>query len=178
MSSSARWSERVLLVVDQWEELYTLTRDAAERARFMGQLLEATGHTLSVVLTLRGDFVGEALADRRLADHLQGAQVNVGPMTQGELRRAIEEPARAVGLKFEPGLVDLILSDVGSEPGHLPQLEFVLRQLWDQRQNDVLLHGAYREIGGSATARSRSDEGCPVRGQRTDASDGVDARPR
>jgi WD40 repeat protein len=141
-------TERVLLAVDQWEELYTLTHDSDERACFIGQLLEATSHAvLSVVLTLRGDFVGQVLADRRLADRLQGAQVNVGPMTTEELRCAIEEPARAAGLRFEPGLVDAILGDVDGEPGHLPLLEFVLRQLWDLRRDDVLHHDAYRAIG-------------------------------
>jgi DNA polymerase III delta subunit len=103
---------------------------------------------LSVVLMLRGDFVAQALADRRLADRLQGAQVNVGPMTEVELRQAIEKPAQAVGLAFESGLVDTILNDVGSEPGHLPLLEFVLRQLWEDRVGSVLRHDAYRDIGG------------------------------
>ena len=141
-------TERLLLVVDQWEELYTLTHDAAERAGFIGQLLDTSARgRLSVVLTLRGDFVGQALANRRLADALQGAQVNVGPMTDEELRRAIEEPARAVGLGFEPGLVDAILGDVAGEPGHLPLLEFVLRQLWEDRRSDLLRHAAYRDLG-------------------------------
>ena len=141
-------TERVLLVVDQWEELYSLTRDAEERARFISQLLDASLRgALSVVLTLRGDFVGHTLADRQLSDRLQGAQVNVGPMTRPELRRAIEDPARAVGLSFEPGLVDAIVGDAGDQPGHLPLLEFVLRQLWERRNADRLTHDAYREMG-------------------------------
>lgn len=141
-------TERVLLVVDQWEELYTLTRDTTERAHFISQLLDASSQgALSLVLTLRGDFVGQALTDRRLSDRLQGVQVNVGPMTEDELRRAIEEPAQAVGQTFEPGLVEAILRDVGDEPGRLPLLEFVLRQLWERRKADRLLHEAYREIG-------------------------------
>ena len=91
-------THRLLLVADQWEELYTLTRDDAVRRRFIDELLDAaTNSPLSVVLTLRGDFVGRALGYRPLSDRLQGAQINVGPMTRAELERAIRSPAEKVG---------------------------------------------------------------------------------
>jgi len=103
-------ANRVLLVVDQWEELYTLTSESSIRQRFIDLLLDTTAHApLSIVLTLRGDFVGDAIAYRPLADAMQGAQVNVGAMTRDELRRAIETPSRGVGLQFESGLVSRIL---------------------------------------------------------------------
>jgi hypothetical protein len=102
-------TDRMLLVADQWEELYTLTQDDAPRRRFIDELLDATANSpFSVVLTLRGDFVGRALAYRPLSDRLQGAQINVGPMTRAELERAIRSPAAKVGLSFEPGLVERI----------------------------------------------------------------------
>ena len=141
-------TDRLLLVADQWEELYTLTPDEASRRRFIDELLEASRTSpLSVVFTLRGDFVGQALAYRPLSDRLQDAQVNVGPMTRGELERAIKAPAEKVGLGFEPGLVERILDDVGEEPGNLPLLEFVLSRLWEDRRGGQLLHAPYDSMG-------------------------------
>jgi Novel STAND NTPase 1/TIR domain len=141
-------TDRLLLVADQWEELYTLTPDETGRRRFIDELLDASGTVpLSVVLTLRGDFVGRALAYRPLSDRLQDAQVNLGPMTRTELERAITAPAEKVGLRFEPGLVERILDDVGEEPGNLPLLEFVLRRLWEDRHGGQLLHAAYDSMG-------------------------------
>jgi hypothetical protein len=142
-------TERLMLVVDQWEELFTLTQDEGTRRRFIDGILEVTNKSkLSVVLTLRGDFFGRAVTGQReLSDRLQGAHVNLGPMTQAELRQAMEEPARKVGLSFEPGLVDSILADAGDEPGNLPLLEFVLRELWEQRQGGLMHKAAYEAMG-------------------------------
>lgn len=142
-------TDRLLLFVDQWEELYTLTADDGERRRFLAEILDASSRgPVTVVLTLRGDFFGQALSDRSFADRLQGAQVNLGPMTPQELERSITEPAEKVGLHFESGLVDRILDDVGDEPGSLPLLEFVLAALWEQRRGSTLHHDAYEHMGG------------------------------
>lgn len=142
-------TDRLLLIADQWEELFTLRQDEAARRCFIDNILEATDKVkLSVVLTLRGDYFGRAVTGyRALSDRLQGAQVNLGPMNRDELRLAIEEPARKVGLAFATGLVDLILEQAGDEPGHLPLLEFVLRQLWEQRCGGELHHEAYHAMG-------------------------------
>jgi energy-coupling factor transporter ATP-binding protein EcfA2 len=142
-------TDRLLLIVDQWEELFTLCKDDHARRCFIDNILEATATTrLSAVLTLRGDFFGRAITDYRpLSDRVQGAQVNLGPMKREELRLAIEEPAKKVGLTFEAGLVDLILEQVGDEPGHLPLVEFVLRRLWEDRQGGQLHHAAYKAMG-------------------------------
>ena len=152
-------TDRLLLVVDQWEELYTQRRDKRdaeqEKAqtatpvnivqRFIDELLSATEVTpLTVVLTLRSDFYTEALNHRGLADRFHGAVVNLGPMTRKELERAVTEPAQKVGLSFDPGLVDRLLDDVGDEPGNLPLLEFALKQLWSARQGGQLLHEVYK----------------------------------
>ncbi|HMM88021.1 toll/interleukin-1 receptor domain-containing protein [Bradyrhizobium sp.] len=142
-------TDRLLLFVDQWEELYTLCRDEAIRHSFISQLMEVLeSDRMSLVFTLRGDFYGHALADRRLSDRLQDRVVNIGPMTHEELRSAIREPAEKVGLRFEDGLIDRILEDVGQEPGALPLLEFLLSELWEKRHNGELLHEAYNAIGG------------------------------
>ncbi len=142
-------TDRLLLIADQWEELFTLCKDDAARRCFIDNILEATAATkLSAVLTLRGDFFGRAITDYRpLSDRVQGAQVNLGPMKREELRLAIEEPAKKVGLTFEAGLIDLILEQVGDEPGHLPLVEFVLRRLWEDRQGIQLHHAAYKAMG-------------------------------
>ncbi|MGZ8394166.1 MAG: nSTAND1 domain-containing NTPase [Nitrospira sp.] len=142
-------TDRLLLIVDQWEELFTLCKDDAARRCFIDNILEATAATkLSAVLTLRGDFFGRAITDYRpLSDRVQSAQVNLGPMKRDELRLAIEEPAKKVGLTFEVGLIDLILEQVGDEPGHLPLVEFVLRRLWEDRQGGQLHHTAYKAMG-------------------------------
>jgi Novel STAND NTPase 1 len=97
-------TERLLLIADQWEELYTLCRDEHVRRRFTDELLEATTFApLSVVLTLRGDFFGQALRYRALSDRLQDAQVNLAPMNRQELEEVVTKPAEKVGLGFEPG---------------------------------------------------------------------------
>jgi len=134
-----RGTAHVMLIVDQWEELYTLTSNDDERRRFIDELLSATAaKSLSVVLTLRGDFVGHALAYRPLSDRMQDAQVNLGPMQRDELQLAIEQPARAVDADFESGLVARILDDVGEEPGNLPLLAFVLQKLWSSSARAVV----------------------------------------
>ena len=154
-------TDRLLLIADQWEELFTLCKDDVARRCFIDSILEATATTkLSAVLTLRGDFFGRAITDYRpLSDRVQGAQVNLGPMKRDELRLAIEEPAKQVGLTFEAGLVDLMLEQASDEPGQLPLLEFVLRQLWEQRRGGELHHEAYRVMGqleGAIAAKADS----------------------
>jgi formylglycine-generating enzyme required for sulfatase activity len=140
--------------------LFTLCKDDAARRCFIDNILEATATTkLSTVLTLRGDFFGRAITDYRpLSDRVQGAQVNLGPMKREELRLAIEEPAKKVGLTVEAGLVDLILEQVGDEPGHLPLVEFVLRRLWEDRQGCQLHHAAYKAMGELQGAIARKAE--------------------
>jgi len=126
----------VLIVVDQFEELYTLTSDEEARRRFLDELLATSsraGSKANIALTLRDDFVGKALAYRPLSDRLQDAQINLGPMTRQELEHAICKPAEKIQMEFESGLVARILHDVGEEPGNLPLLEFVLKELWDKR---------------------------------------------
>ncbi len=140
-------TDRLMLIVDQWEELYTLTTDDNARGRFIEQLLEATTRSpLSVVLTLRGDFYSHAVNDRPLADRLQDNVVNLGPMTREELQQAITRPVENVQLSFEPGLVHTILNDVGNELGNLPLLEFAVTALWDAKRDGLLTHDAYREM--------------------------------
>jgi hypothetical protein len=143
-----RGTDRLLLFIDQWEELYTLCPDQQICRNFAAQLLDAAAAgSVKVVLTMRGDFFGRALADRALSDQLQDAVVTIGPMTRGELAEAILKPAAAVGLAFEAGLDETILDDVGDEPGSLPLLEFLLEALWRARHDALLHYDAYHRLG-------------------------------
>jgi WD40 repeat protein len=152
--------ERILLVVDQWEELYTSCEDQEARTRFIGDLLDASERSpVKIVMTVRADFFGKVLEDRALRDRIEQAVVTLAPMNHDELRRAMEEPAKTVGLMFEEHLVDEILDDVGNEPGGLPLLEFVLEMLWERRRGHELTHDAYWEIGKIQGAiAKRADE--------------------
>ena len=103
--------------------------------------------------------MGRALAYRPFSDRLQDAQVNLGPMTREELECAIRKPAEKIQLEFETGLVRRILNDVGDEPGNLPLLEFVLKELWEKRRGGVLLNETYDAIGGlQGAVATKADE--------------------
>jgi WD40 repeat protein len=141
-------NQRVLVFVDQWEELYTICDNTEVRTAFIDALLDAAGDRVSVLFTVRGDYFDDVLEHRRLADQLQDGLVNIGPMTADELRSCIEGPAHKVGLSFEEGLVDTILADVAGEAGSLPLLEFVLTELWERRRGTWLVTQAYAAIGG------------------------------
>lgn len=155
-------SERVLLIADQFEELYTLCPDETIRRNFLDKLttfpFERVGMVL--VLTMRADFLGNALSYRPFADVLQNTDLKLGPMNREELTEVIEKPAQKLGVTLEAGLVKRILDDVESEPGNLPLLEFALTELWQRRQGKELTHLAYTEIGEvqGALARHANEE--------------------
>ena len=96
-------TDRLLLVVDQWEELYTQAKSADDRQRFLDLILETTAEGSVTSCHVASDFYGRALEDRVFADRLQNAVVNLGPMRLAELKRAVVEPATKVGLGFEEG---------------------------------------------------------------------------
>jgi WD40 repeat protein/DNA-binding SARP family transcriptional activator/energy-coupling factor transporter ATP-binding protein EcfA2 len=145
---------RLLLFVDQFEELFTLCPDPEMRRRFLDVLLDPVFRQLyqpapifNLILTLRADFVGQALTYRPLADALQEADVKLGPMSRPELARVILNPASLLDVKFEAGLAARLLDDVGEEPGNLPLLQFALASLWEKRSGARLTHAAYEAIG-------------------------------
>ncbi|RMF02990.1 MAG: hypothetical protein D6768_06945, partial [Chloroflexi bacterium] len=151
-------SKKFLLVVDQFEEIFTLCHSEPERRHFIENLLYASaveqGRVL-VLLTMRADFYHRCAAYRNLAGRISAHQFLVGPMTSDELRRAIERPAQQVGLKFEPGLVSTILADVERQPGALPLLQHALLELWERRRGHTLTLADYQEIGGVSQAIAR-----------------------
>jgi len=155
--------ERMVLVADQFEEFFTYQESELDREIFLNHLLEAAEERdgpLTVIFTLRADFYSHCLKVRPLADRLEGRVVNIGPMTESELRRAIEEPARSVGVRFQSGLAERFLEDVRGEPGALPLLEFALTELWEKRRGGLLTHQAYEEfdgVGGAIAQRAERE---------------------
>ncbi|MGB3536366.1 MAG: CHAT domain-containing protein [Microcoleaceae cyanobacterium] len=147
-------SQRLLLVADQFEELYTLCRDPQQRQDFLDGLINAiyNSRNFTFVLTLRADFLGQALSYRPFADALQYADLKLSPMTNTELQTAVEKPAALLGVTLEKGLTKQIVSAVSAAPGDLPLLEFALTQLWEKQQDTQLTHTAYDQIGGVEAA--------------------------
>ncbi len=145
---------RLVIIADQFEEVFTLVPEKAQQRKILDILLASINAQqfrpnsgLTLVLTLRADFFGQALAYRPLADALQNTTFTLGPMNREELAAAITLPAEGQGVGFESGLVDRILDDVASEPGNLPLLEFALTTMWTSLKKPLLTHDAYDFIG-------------------------------
>src|SRR5215212_1337201 len=141
----------VLLVIDQFEELFALCRSEAERSSFIGNLLTAASKRegpLIVLITLRADFYAPCANYPPLRKALARNQEYIGAMSTEELRRAIEEPARRGRWELESGLVEVLLHDVGHEPGALPLLSHALFETWQRRRGRMLTLSGYASSGG------------------------------
>jgi WD40 repeat protein/uncharacterized caspase-like protein/energy-coupling factor transporter ATP-binding protein EcfA2 len=148
----------VVLVIDQFEELFTLASDS-ERQEFIELILGAlqyAGDRFKLVLTIRADFVAACLENAELAQILQKNSILVPPyLSEADYRNAIIKPAQQVGLQVEPGLVEVLLQDLDRSAGDLPLLQFALQQLWEQRENGQLTLKAYQELEGVKGALER-----------------------
>jgi WD40 repeat protein/DNA-binding SARP family transcriptional activator len=153
---------RFVLIVDQFEELFTLCHDPFEREAFVDHLLSAISGDLSanvsVLLALRADFYEHCAQYDSLRQALVDHQEYLGPMSAEDLQRVIEEPARLNGLEIEPGLTGLILAEIGDEPGRLPLLSHALLETWNRRSGHNLTLKGYTESGGVRGAISRTAE--------------------
>lgn len=143
-------NKKLLLVVDQFEELYTQCQNQEEQHHFIDTLLAPVHQkNITLVFTLRADFYGYVLSYRPFSDALQQfTHKPLGLMSQEELLEAIEAPSQKLNVKLQTHLAQRILDDVGQEPGNLPLLEFALTQIWERQHNSELTHKAYDEIGG------------------------------
>ncbi|MFF4250839.1 helix-turn-helix domain-containing protein [Streptomyces sp. NPDC001663] len=139
-----------IVVVDQFEEIFTLCRDRAERWLFVDQLLAAkdSGGRLRVVVAVGAGFHGRCAEHPGLAEALRHTSLTVGPMTREELRDAVVKPATAAGLRVERELTARIVEEVHDQPGALPMLSHALRETWRRRRSGVLTLAAYEEAGG------------------------------
>ena len=164
-------SQRLVLLIDQFEEVFTLASDDTSRSlgtdsassvsaksqheintkAFIDNLIYAAGVAggqTVVVLTMRADFYQKCASYPHLAAAVTDHQELVGPMSTNELREIIEKPAQLVGLELQPGLTELLLQEMESQTGALPLLQHALRELWKQREGNRLTVAAHTEIGG------------------------------
>ncbi len=151
----------VVLVVDQFEEVFTLTTDEREREQFLESLRVAAADPesrLRVIVTLRADFYDRPLIYPRFGELLAERTEAVPPLTPDELEQAIRGPAERVGVRPEPGLVAEMIADVAHQPGALPLLQYALTELFERRDEDRLTLAAYRELGGITGALSARAE--------------------
>lgn len=146
-----------LIVVDQFEELFTLTRDESTRKEFIARLLDESTRA-RIILTLRSDFLGEVGAYRTLNAEIQNHLEIIPPMDMDELCRAMEGQASVVGLRFEADLSQQILDDVAGEPGAMPLLQHALWELWNRRHGRNLRASEYRAFGGVKQAITSTAE--------------------
>lgn len=145
----------LVLVVDQFEEVFTLTESESERSLLLESLRVAVADPASrvrVLATLRGDFYDRPLNYQRFGELLGTSTEVVTPLAPDELERAIVGPAEPLGLRVEPALVAQVASDVAEQPGALPLVQYALTELFERRDDGRLTLSAYRDIGGVAGA--------------------------
>ena len=148
-----------VLVIDQFEEVFTLCPETIRDAFIkhlvaLVQATEAPRHYL--ILTMRSDFETQVAKLPQFLPLFEATLVRVLPLDAGELREAIEAPAEQVGLKFEVGVVDQLVTDVLGEPAALPLLQFMLLQLWEHRDRNRVTYHAYQQLGGGRGALAHS----------------------
>ncbi|MEH1796242.1 caspase family protein [Nostoc sp.] len=154
-------SERFLLLVDQFEEVFTLCRKEEERHRFIELLTQCHTDRLAIVTTMRADFLEPCLSYESLTKLIQEQAVYMPPLLGGELEEAIASPADLQGYQLERGLLGSIQQEVvGQEKGCLPLLQFALTELWEQRDRQAhqLTVAKYNELGGVTGALNRHAE--------------------
>ena len=151
--------DRLLLYVDQWEELHAqapstdkarVAQHAADVSRFIDLLLTASRTApVAVVATVRADFYGPLIAHQEIKSLLPTRQVLLGKMQRSELEQTIVEPARKVGLTFDPpSLVQRILNEAGGDEGMLPLLQYALKETWALRKGSTMTADSYERSGG------------------------------
>jgi WD40 repeat protein len=153
--------DRSVLAIDQFEEVFTLCTDAAERGTFLDLIADAaldSDGSVTVLLAMRADYYGRCAEHRALASLLEKSQTLVGPMTEDELKRAIEQPAERAGLEVDPELTDALVGDVAGRAGGLPLLSTALLELWTRRRGRSLVLDEYLRSGGVEGAVGRLAE--------------------
>lgn len=149
----------LVLIVDQFEELFTLCPDESIQQAFVDNLMrlvQAPTIKHMVVLTMRSDFESHITRLPSFQPCFEQARVQVTPLNLNELRDAIEKPAEQIGLKFEEGVVEALLRDILGEPAALPLLQFTLLKLWEHRQRNQVTWAAYQQLGGGRLALEHS----------------------
>ena len=151
----------LVLVVDQFEELFTLVSDEGIRAHFLESLRAAVADPVSrirVVATLRADFYDRPLAYRGFGELVRAGAEAILPLSVEELAEAIAAPAERKGVAFEPSLVGEMAADVSDQPGALPLLQYALTELFENRRGNAITKEAYQAMGGALGALGRRAE--------------------
>ncbi len=151
----------LVLVIDQFEEVFTLVQDEIERTRFLKSLFTAVTERqsrLRLIIMLRADFYDRPLLYPGFGELIRRRTEVVLPLSASELREAIMEPAQQAGLTLEPGLVAEMVAAVTAQPGALPLLQYALTELFDRRENDTLTLDGYHASGGVLGALARRAE--------------------
>ena len=149
--------ERLYIIIDQFEELFTLTKDSKIKNLFLDQLLRLIESNLNttVIISLRADFLSFASYHEPFNHAInQNPKIILGLMSEDNLKRAIELPAKNLGVGFEKGLIERILKEISKETGQLPLLEFALEQFWQKMENRVITHKSLDEMGSISHAIS------------------------
>jgi tetratricopeptide (TPR) repeat protein len=158
-SSSRSDEQPVFLVVDQFEELLTLTIDQNIRTQFVSALLSLVDTAAPqdrIIIVVREDFLERV---KQLSEIInQRFPFRLPAFTSRELRNVIEEPAKNIGLKFEEGVVNDLIKEVIGDPSALPLLQFTLKQLWDHRERNRITWDSYRRVGQPSEALKRTAE--------------------
>lgn len=145
----------LVLVIDQFEEVFTLVEDEAARTYFLDLIHAAVIDPRSrvrVIITLRADFYDRPLRYPEFGELVRSRMGTILPLSADGLERAIVCPAERVGVTFESGLVASIIQEIHYQPGALPLLQYALTELFEQRQGRVLTHETYQSIGKSTGA--------------------------
>lgn len=152
---------QLLLIIDQFEELFTLVPDRGVTMRFLSAMVAAVTDPrspLRVVVTLRADFYDRPLLYHELSELVQQRTEVVIPLSTDELVRAIEGPAERVGIQVERKLVAALVADVSEQPGALPLLQYTLSELFEGREDGRLTLDGYRRLGSiSGALAQRAD---------------------
>ncbi|MBE2222244.1 MAG: ATP-binding protein, partial [Anaerolineae bacterium] len=155
-------SPRLLLVIDQFEEIFTLCRQPDERKAFIDNLVTAVNpednQPITILITLRADFYAQCAQDDNLRRLVSQQQEYIGAMSREELARAIVQPAALGNWRIQEGLVEQMLDDVGDEPGALPLLSHALLETWVRRRGRTMTLSGYRESGGVRGAIAQTAE--------------------
>ena len=158
---SAEGRPRLLLVIDQFEEAFSLAHDAAERRALFDTLVAAIAAAdlpITIVVALRADFYARFAEHDGLRDLIAAHQEYIGAMSREELFRVIVDPAARGNWKLQEGLVELMLDDAGDEPGALPLLSHALLATWERRRGRTMTLSAYKEAGGVRGAIAKTAE--------------------
>ncbi|MFJ2401227.1 hypothetical protein ACIOUE_07965 [Streptomyces xanthochromogenes] len=150
-----------LIVVDQFEEAFTLCRDGGERDAFIAVLAAAVTAPTSrttVVLGVRADFYGHCVQEPRLVEVMRDAQIAVGPMSSQELREAITRPAALAGCTVTGALLAAVVADATGQPGALPLVSHAMVETWRRRSGNRLTLDGYLAAGGIQHALAQTAE--------------------